>query len=127
MQELTDKLKPECRASFPGEEYKCFMSPHMQKFVKTPFYAFNSKFDAWQLSNILQIDCFANWTDPPWSHASCTGVQQDALLDYGKDFLDSFAHVTQDSAHGAFITSCICHSCPVLSLNISGTNFVEHY
>lgn len=128
MQELTDKLDPECRASFPGEEYKCFMSPHLQKFVKTPYYAFNSKYDAWQASNILQLGCYANWTDPPYHRErTCTDNEQAALLDYGRDFLDSFAHVTEDSAHGAFITSCLCHSCPIFSLSVSGTPFIEHY
>jgi hypothetical protein len=31
-----------------------FMSPHMAQFIKTPFFMFNSRFDAWQLANINQ-------------------------------------------------------------------------
>jgi hypothetical protein len=36
------------------------MSPHMQQFIQTPFFMFNSKYDAWQLGNELQTP----WTTP---------------------------------------------------------------
>ena len=44
------------RAESPG---LCFMSPHMQDAIKTPFFMFNSKFDAWQLGNELETRCAA--------------------------------------------------------------------
>jgi hypothetical protein len=43
-------LSSDCVAAFVGEEFKCFMAPHMQKFVKTPWFMFNSKYDAWQVN-----------------------------------------------------------------------------
>jgi hypothetical protein len=46
-------LMDSCKAAFPKTPHYCFMSPHMQRFVKTPFFVFNSRFDLWQLSNIL--------------------------------------------------------------------------
>ena len=49
-------LMPACAAAYPVEQHHyCVMAPHMAQFVQTPFFVFNSRFDAWQLSNILQI------------------------------------------------------------------------
>jgi hypothetical protein len=31
------------------------MSPHMQEFIQTEYFMFNSKYDAWQLANELQV------------------------------------------------------------------------
>ena len=47
-------LTPACAAAFPATPSNCFMSPHMFAYVKTPLFVFNSRFDAWQLENILQ-------------------------------------------------------------------------
>ena len=44
------------------------MSPHMQDSITTPFFMFNSKFDAWQLEwGELQLggsDKGGNWGTP---------------------------------------------------------------
>ena len=31
-------LKEECRAAFPNSPWLCFMAPHMQRFITTPFF-----------------------------------------------------------------------------------------
>lgn len=54
-QNITDALLPKCLAAFPTEPHKCFMSPHAVRFVSTPFFMFNSRFDAWQMDNDLQV------------------------------------------------------------------------
>ena len=69
-------LKAACETQFPGEPHLCFMSPHMVQFIKTPFFMINSKYDKWQLQNILQTQ---------WSDAD----QMKAILQYGKDFLQA--------------------------------------
>ena len=46
-------------------------------FIKTPFFMFNSRFDAWQLANINQ----AGWTTPS---------ERAAVLQYGGDFLSEW-------------------------------------
>ena len=43
--------------SFQALPYFCFMSPHMNTFIETPFYVLNSKYDQWQMDNILQVEC----------------------------------------------------------------------
>ena len=64
-------LTATCQEQFKTEPWKCFMSPHMQAFVKTPYFMFNSKFDAWQLANILQTNYSGN---------NCDDADADAVL-----------------------------------------------
>ena len=47
-------LTKACQAKHPDEPWLCFMSPHMQDVIETPFFMFNSKYDAWQLGNEFQ-------------------------------------------------------------------------
>lgn len=35
-------LTKACQQKFPTEPGLCFMSPHMQEFIETPFFMFNS-------------------------------------------------------------------------------------
>jgi hypothetical protein len=37
-------LTKACQQKFPTEPGLCFMSPHMQEFIETPFFMFNSSF-----------------------------------------------------------------------------------
>jgi hypothetical protein len=101
-----------CKLKHPTEPWLCFMSPHMQDVIQTPFFVFNSKYDAWQLENELKTT---------WS--STDKQELDAVLQYGKDFLRDFQPVQTAKKNGAFITSCICHGCPwdVEANNATGT------
>jgi len=114
MQNLTTgALLPSCLKSFPSEPHYCFMSPHMEKFIKTPFFVFNSKYDEWQMVNILQAPCYKNHQN------ACTDSEQKAVMQYGKDFMTQFDSVESDKGHGGFITSCVCHGCSWDSLTKS--------
>merc|ERR1712039_221854 len=92
----------------------CFMSPHMQDTIKTPFFVFNSKYDAWQLGNEFQS---------PWT----TKAEQEGVIQYGKDFMRQFRPVMKSAKNGAFITSCICHGCPWPTLTLEGKTTYQHY
>jgi len=112
-------LMPACEAAYPSQPHYCFMSPHMQSFIKTPFFMFNSKFDYWQLANILQF----HWREGrPW-----TEKEKAAVIRYGSDFLEQFAPVQSESKNGAMITSCICHGCPWPELKVEGTRAYQLY
>jgi hypothetical protein len=97
-------LTPACQAKHPDEPWLCFMSPHMQDVMETPFFMFNSKvrvmhplarthartrtltltrahqrpffpqYDAWQLGNEFQ----SKWVTP---------AEQQGVLQYGLDFM----------------------------------------
>ena len=83
--------------------------------IKTPLFVFNSRFDQWQLGNILQI---ASWP---------TVDEQHAVVQYGTDFLAQFAPMQAMPQHGAFISTCICHACPFPTLVLEGKTAFEHY
>lgn len=69
------------------------MSPHMNKFIKTPFFMFNSRFDAWQMDNDLQVPCHVGEEN----HTKCSSAEQAAIVQYGADFIDALQPVI-DSA-----------------------------
>ena len=94
-------LKPDCAAAFPSEPWKCFMAPYMQRFIRTPFFMMQSKFDWWQLTNILAL------SSRPFRP---NAAQQLAVLQYSRDFMKQVAPVLDSPRqNGGFITSCICH------------------
>ena len=108
-------LTKTCQTKHPEKPWLCFMSPHMQDVIQTPFFMFNSKYDAWQLGNEFQ----SKWA---------TKAEQAGVVKYGKDFLTQLATVADDSrANGGMITSCICHGCPWSDLVLEGKNTYEHY
>lgn len=113
-------LDPACVEHYSATDdvFKCFMSPHMNQFIDTPFFMLNSKYDAWQADNILQLPCATN------PKVRCNDTEQQDVLDYGSDFLTDFAPVETDKGgqDGAFITSCICHGCPWSDLVLQGKN-----
>jgi hypothetical protein len=126
-------LTSACQTAFPENPHYCFMSPHMQKFISTPFYIFNSKFDAWQMGQILQIGCLCkqNVSDPftkcHYPPATCNGTKSKAIAQYGKDFLGDLGPVLGEKKNGAFITSCICHGCDWPHLAVGNKTSYQHY
>lgn len=97
--------------------------------MKTPLFAFNSKFDAWQSSRILQLPCYAGY---PGNHTArpCTAAEQAAEEAYGTDFLRQLGAVEASPQNGAFITTCLCHRCPWFSLRTSDSDpltAIQHY
>lgn len=103
-----------CKAKHADAPHYCFMSPHMQDVVQAPLFVFNSRFDSWQLANELQT----NWDTP---------AKQQAVIQYGADFLQQFAPLQAIPKNGAMITSCICHGCPWQQLELEGKTSYQHY
>ena len=104
-------LTEACRLRHPTAPHLCFMSPHMVDTIETPLFMLNSRFDSWQLGNILQT----NWVDADELQ------KQRAVLQYGVDFVRSLAPLTASptSPHGGLICTCICHGCPWPSMNFT--------
>ena len=88
----------------------------MQDSMKTPFFMFNSKYDAWQLGNEFQ----SNWATP---------AEQKGVLQYGVDFMAQLApaYIGGETQNGGMITSCICHGCPWPALELEGKSSFQHY
>ena len=123
-QNVSSVLLPDCLAAFPREPHLCFMSPHMVQFIASALFIFNSRFDAWQMQNDLQAPCI----NGDMNHPVCNATEQAAMVRYGDDFLAALQPVV-DSApkNGAFITSCICHSCSWATLKLDGASSYTHY
>lgn len=109
-------LTEACRVKHTSEPWLCFMSPHMEDVIETPFFMFNSKFDAWQLANEFQ----SNWV---------TKAEQDGVIQYGADFMEQVApmYKGETKKNGGMITSCICHGCPWPDLVLDGKSSYQHY
>ena len=120
-------LKPECKAAFPDAPWRCFMAPHMQPFIRTPFFMLQSKFDFWQLGNVLAIGDNCIFGRHP---CNSSAAERNAVLQYGADFLRQIQPVfANPRRNGGFITSCICHyHCPYGNLTSpSGVTASELY
>eukprot|EP00040_Diaphanoeca_grandis_P040057 m.261103 g.261103 ORF g.261103 m.261103 type:complete len:434 (-) comp41304_c0_seq1:368-1669(-) len=109
-------LTESCQLKHADEPHLCFMSPHMQDVIETPFFMLNSKYDAWQLANEFQ----SSWA---------TKAEQEGVLQYGKDFMNQVAPVYMggETKNGGMITSCICHGCPWEALELDGKNTDDHF
>jgi len=107
-------LTAACEAKHADAPHLCFMSPHMVDVVKAPLYIFNSKYDEWQLAEILQT----NWETAP---------EQAAVRQYGVDFLSQLTALRANAKNGGFITSCICHACQWADLTPSTGSNVTSY
>jgi len=109
-------LTAACNAKHKENPWLCFMSPHMQDVIETPFFMFNSKYDAWQLGNEFQ----SNWV---------TKEEQQGVLQYGEDFMTQLAPVYEngETKNGGMITTCICHGCPWTALTLDNKTSYQHY
>jgi hypothetical protein len=108
-------LSPACQVLHPDEPLLCFMAPYVAPTVQTPAFMFNSRFDEFQLGNILQL---MNWT---------TVEQRDAVISFGESFLSQVAPFLAHERNGAFITTCICHGCDWTDLEMDGKTSYAHY
>ena len=111
----TGGMTEACHIKHPSQPWLCFMSPHMFDVIQTPLFVFNSRFDAFQLGAILQL---SSWP---------TADKQHAVIEYGSDFLTAFAPLQAIAKHGAFISTCICHSCDWGTLTLEGKTAFQHY
>lgn len=114
-------LTEACRAKHPTQPHLCFMSPHMQDVIETPFFMFNSRFDEWQLLNELQ-------TGTTRQHLADDPAVRAGIIGYGADFLKQVAPVGgAGSRNGGFITTCICHGCPWSQLTLANQTAISHF
>lgn len=101
-------LSPACQAKHQDDPHLCFMAPHMVETIQTPLFILNSRFDEWQLVNILQ----STWE---------TKTQMAGVLEYGQAFLDQFQPVLNSNVHGGIIGTCICHCQPTTAVRAKST------
>lgn len=108
-------LDQECEERYPDTPWLCFMAPHIADMIKTPFFLISSKYDTWQLQNVLQI----------WPASSDRELE--AVLQYGNAFLSDLQPALNSTRNGVVITSCVCHGCWWDRLLVEGKHAEEWY
>ena len=75
-------LSRSCLAANPVAPWLCFLAPHiMATSIRTLMFELHSRYDEWQLHNILQAPCVPS---RPWYNATkCSMQEASAILDYG--------------------------------------------
>lgn len=130
MQNVTagEGLLKTCFDKYASTPWMCMLAPYAASFVETPLFLMNSKFDAWQLSNILRLPCMQGYSDFPWEHPStCDASEQAAAAQFATDFLTNlYAKVLFKPENGAYITSCVCHDCRWDDITIQNVTLLEH-
>jgi len=70
MQNCSGVLSQECQSAYDEDSaYKCMMAPHAAAFVKTPWFALQSRFDKFGLGNevlLLQLHALAHFSPTFW-------------------------------------------------------------
>jgi len=113
-QNATGALSAECRAAQgAGEEWRCFMAAVATPFVHAPLFVWQSKFDHFQLSAFLSVDCsYAQQYNPPWAPAPvCSHNNTRDIRAYGAYFMEQLQpFIAAPGPHRAlYLTSCVLH------------------
>lgn len=112
MQNASGSLSAECQASLAPDSWKCIMAPHAAPFIQTPWFAQQSRFDHWQLSEELFMPCMqAQSYAPPFHPTTCSAKDVANIQAYGPQFMEQFRPLinTPGSKNGAFLDACIIH------------------
>jgi O-palmitoleoyl-L-serine hydrolase len=127
MQNSTGSLSPACQAAYGADAWKCIMAPYAVPFVATPFFALQSRFDHWQLSEEAFVPCMlAQSYSPPYSPSTCTPAEVAEIQSWGPGFMSQFLPaMAKVPASSAFLDACIIHGSTNSSIN--GMNNAEAF
>jgi hypothetical protein len=112
MQQAGGSLSPACQHAHGAEAWKCIMAPYAAPFITTPWFALQSRFDKWQLSEELFMPCMqAQPYSPPYKPNSCSAADVANIRAYGPRFMAQFRPLIDapGSKNGAFLDACIIH------------------
>jgi len=103
MQNASGFLSQDCQTGLAPDSWKCIMAPHAAAFIKTHWFALQSRFDTWQLGNIAMLPCTS---DP----LNCNSTEWAQMQAYGPEFMEQFTpYMTSTSPNGAFLDACLIH------------------
>lgn len=99
----------------PGP-WNCIMAATAERFVQSPLFILQSKFDHFQLNAIAGLACMNPAQQgepyaPPWVKPTCSAADVSTIRAYGADFMTELQHVLAGSEQhrGLFLSSCIIH------------------
>lgn len=109
MQNVTgsESANTDCIKANSGQEWRCFMAQYTLPHIKTPFFAVNSVYDAWQAGNIVRIS-----SDCGEDMAKCSPSELASFQNLRTTMLGNLtAHINaHDRPHSAYWTyNCVTH------------------
>jgi hypothetical protein len=120
MQNTSGALSKECQAANAADPAMCIFAPHAVPFIETPWFALQSRFDHWQLSEEVFIPCILDQPySPPYKPSSCNSTEVAQIQAYGPTFMSQFtpAFLPTASRNGVFLDACIIHGSTNSSIN----------
>ena len=112
MQQASGSLSQACQQAHGADAWKCIMAPYAAPFVTTPWFALQSRFDHWQLSEELFMPCMQSQPyAPPFKPNTCNATDVANIQSYGPRFMSQFRPLinTPNTKNGAFLDACIIH------------------
>ena len=112
MQNAASSLSPACLSAYGADAWKCIMAPYAAPHVTTPWFALQSRFDHWQLSEELFMPCMQGQSySPPFKPNKCKPADEANIEAYGPRFMEQFRPLitTPGTKNGAFLDACIIH------------------
>ncbi len=119
-------MAPKCLADNAENPWRCWLPPVAEKYVDAPLFFWQSKFDHFQLSEFVGLECArAQAYTPPWHYnlSACSLRDTVAIEAYGNLFLEQFGPVlaTPGTHRAVFLTSCVLHGMSQMFLSVMGT------
>ena len=99
----TAGVEPACRAANVGQEWRCIFAEYVFPFLKTPLFAVESLYDAWQIPNVEGAPiCSA-------SYACATNATTLAVFQGFRTQMLAALQPVIASAKGIWTDSCVAH------------------
>lgn len=112
-------INQRCKAAYGGDQsaWQCFHGAIAARYVETPLFIANSKYDTWQSRGVLGLsmpECAASVaTDGTvnlcWTNTSKARAQNQFWLAYGDAMVAALNSSLLSQRHAAFLTNCPTH------------------
>jgi len=96
----------------PPGPWNCIVAATAERYVETPLFFLQSRFDHFQLGAELALPCMlAQSYSPPWANANCSEAELASIKAYAADLYAELSQVAWAPAadRGLFLSSCIVH------------------
>lgn len=102
MQNITGFLNKECVRAHAGDSWRCFLPQNFVSHVKTPHFAINSVYDAFQMQYFLDLpkSCVKNNICSPRQRSAADKLRQGMISNVKKQTA---------SGSGFFLYNCVTH------------------
>ena len=99
----------ECNEKHPGEEWRCLFIESGVEQLRGRIMIVNSQYDAWAISNILELHCMKRGT-PDFSLEHCTHGEMALIEKYRSTFKDAMVKLAASNPDSSiWAISCAFH------------------